>query len=242
MAKKKLLKKTTGFDIMYRVVTAVLAAMMFPVLYFSNILYYEVDNQEASGLIGLLLSLFGQDGSKLGLDGSGTMGYLSLSEFASEKKGLLASFLSDSLSNPTEGPLNPVFKPVIATAVLIGIALVVALVIIGFAAFSNNSKVITCLSAGGTVIMGAAYFTFNRFFAQKMISGEIALSDIIGAAGAFTDLLGIKIITLRLDSAFNAVFFLMIAVFIWSLAVVIVNAGDEKKKSVKKMKKIQKAK
>lgn len=228
MSKQKKIKaKTTGFDIMYRVVTAILAVAMFPAVYFCDLIYYEIDHSTISSI----LKLFGSEA----LEGN-TYGEIKLSALGSGSD-TLQSLLGDSfsLSAITE---NPIYRPVIAAAVLLALALVLALVIIGFAAFSNKVKVIAALSGAGTLLMAGSFISFTSFFAKPIISGEIALAELFGTEDSVASLLlsaiG-KVAALHLDDAFFAVLFLMIAILIWSVAVIIVNAGEDDNKKPKKV-------
>lgn len=227
MAKKNKLKKTTGFDIMYRTVTAALAVAMFPVFIFSNLLHYEIDHSALSGI----LSIF------TGKEDAGiTAGSFKLSELFMGEKGALGTIISKVFGGEGTAMSDPVYRPVIIAAVLLILALAVALVILGFAVASNKVKVITCLSAAGIALTAAAYFVFTNLFAKPVMRGEIKLGDLMGGGTSLlSGIIGMlgNISVFRLDSAFFGVFFLMIGIFIWSLAVIIVNAGEEKEKKVK---------
>jgi hypothetical protein len=48
---KKIKQKTTGFDILYRVVTAIACVAMYPVFYFANIFTFAIAHTDISDLL-----------------------------------------------------------------------------------------------------------------------------------------------------------------------------------------------
>lgn len=221
-------KKTTGFDIMYRVVVAILVIAMFPVSYFSTMVYYEIEHTEASAIIS---KLTGKD------DPGYTYGEISLQDLA-DPDSLYRGLAGDD-TDVSAIFSNELYRPVIVAAALFVVALILGLVILGFAAFSNKVKVITGLSAGGFLVMVASYISFSKFFAAPILSGETTLAQLFNKDGSLAmTLLGLvgKVSQFHLDTAFFAVMFLMLGVFIWSISVMIVNRSDEKEKKEKALK------
>ena len=105
------------------------------------------------------------------------------------------------------------------------------LVIIGFALFSNKVKVIAALSGSGLACTIASYISFTQFFAKPLINGEITLSQLFNVQNTIVNMvlnLAGDVTVFRLEGAFFSVLFLLLAVFIWSVAVVIVNKSEEK--------------
>lgn len=229
MSNTKIKRKTTGFDILYRIVTAVMAVAMYPVFYFANLLTFEIVHTDLSNI----LNYFREDAAI-----EATHDSFSLSEI-SRWTNIFLQFTSDSFDFKTAILQNELYRPVIVAVVFIAIALVLGLVILGFAIFSNKIKVITALSGAGFLSTLTAYIAFNGFFAEPLIAGEITLAQLFNVDGIIAStimsLLGdVKIFTL--DTAFFAVMFLMLGILIWSVAVMIVNSSDEKEKAMKKAK------
>lgn len=222
---KKAKKKTTGFDIMYRVITIILVVAMFPVSYFSSMVYYEIEHEEASALIS---KLTGEE------DPGFTYGKMSIKDLT-DPDSLIKSFTGGDIETSSIFK-NVIYRPAIVAASLFIVALILGLVILGFAAFSNKVKVITGLSAGGFLVMIASYISFSKFFAAPILSGEISFAQLFGTDESILMMLfGMigRISSFRLDTAFFAVLFLMLGILLWSVAVLIVNAGDEKEKKPK---------
>lgn len=233
MSKNKIKRKTTDFDILYRVVTAVLAIAMFPAFYFANLLTFEIKHEDISNL----LNYFRDEAT---LDT--TYDSISLAELP-EWIDMFSQFASDDFDFKTQILQNELYRPVIVAVVFIAIALVLGLVILGFAIFSNKVKVITALSGAGFLSTLAAFISFDGFFANPLIAGEITLAQLFNVDGIITSLiigfLG-DVTVFTLDAAFFAVMFLMLGILVWSVSVMIVNAGDEKEKAQKAMAKARK--
>ena len=233
MSKTKSLKqKTTGFDILYRVVTAILAIAMFPSVYFADIFTFEIDHTSISNLLGGL-QLNGEEG----MNGTLHTTYDSLSLHELPKWiDMFSGFTNEDFDFKASVLQNALYRPVIVAVVFLALALVIGLVILGFAIFSNKIKVITALSASGFLCTLASYISFTGFFAEKVLAGDITLSQLFNMNGIITSaiasLIG-EVILLTLDAAFFAVMFLLLGICMWSICVWIVNASDEKEKQMK---------
>ena len=230
MSKTKIKRKTTGFDILYRVVTAIMAAAMIPIALLSKMIFIVIMHDEISSVLDALLGTEDPGGTFV------EWGFLDIFDSSSS----LSLFIGgDSLSDFQFSTIwdNVYLRAVFIALVFFVIALVISLVILGFAIFSNKIKVITGLSAGGLLMMAASWFTFTNFFASPLTSGDITLRDVFDGMGAIASLaVGlIDVTTVRLLSAFYGVFFLMLGILIWSVSVMIVNASDEKEKAQKAM-------
>ena len=225
-------KKTTGFDIMYRVVTAILAIAMFPAVYFADIFTFEIAHTGISNLLGSL-DLTGEEGMTGTLHT--TYDSLSLHELP-EWIDLFSSFTSDDFDFKASVLQNALYRPVIVAVVFLALALVIALVILGFAIFSNKIKVITALSASGFLCTLASYISFTGFFAEKVLAGDITVSQLLNMDGIImstvVNLIG-EVILFTLDGAFFAVMFLLLGICLWSISVMIVNYSEEKEKQMK---------
>ena len=226
-------KKTTGFDIMYRVVTAILAIAMFPAVYFANLFTFEIAHTSISNLLGGL-NLNGEEGM------SGTLHttYDSISlHKLPEWIELFSTFTNEEFDFKASVLQNALYRPVVVAVAFLAIALVIGLVILGFAIFLNKIKVITALSASGFLCTVASYVSFTGFFAEKVLAGEITISQLLNMDGIImstvVNLIG-EVILFTLDGAFFAVMFLLLGICLWSVCVMIVNYSDEKEKQMKK--------
>lgn len=226
-------KKTTGFDILYRVVTAILAVAMFPAVYFANLFTFEIAHTGISNLLGGL-----DINAEEGMSGTLHTTYDSISlHRLPELINVFSGFTNDDFDFKASVLQNSLYRPVIVAVVFLAIALVIGLVILGFAIFSNKIKVITALSASGFLCTVASYISFTGFFAEKVLSGEITLSQLFNMDGIITSVIASLVgefILFTLDGAFFAVMFLLLGICLWSISVMIVNYSDEKEKQLKK--------
>lgn len=224
--KKK--EKLTGFDIMYKVVTIVMAIAMFPLCYFANMIYVQMDHTQIANLWG---SLTQNDKPELGV----TYEEISLAKLP-ELIDTLSSFSSGDTSVNIWSYEH--FRPAIIAAGFLALALVLGLVVIGFAAFSRNIKAIAGISAAGFVSTLISLGIFNEAFAKPIIDGTVSLSELFKVNNILGSLalqyIG-KITAISPREAFFSVMFIMLGICLWSLCVLLVNASDEaEKKSIKK--------
>lgn len=218
---KKIKQKTTGFDIFYRVITVIMTVAMYPLFYFKNILYFEIDHSTISDLLN---SITGKNETQVTYD------YISIAGLP-EWLDMIKSYLGDSADINLDVFSNALYRPLIIAAAFIAVALVLGVIIIGFALFSNKVKVIAALSGSGLACTIASYISFTQFFAKPLINGEITLSQLFDVQNAIVNMvlnLAGDVTVFRLEGAFFSVLFLLLAVFIWSIAVVIVNKSEEK--------------
>ena len=218
---KKIKQKTTGFDIFYRVITVIMTVAMYPLFYFKNILYFEIDHSTISDLLN---SITGKNETQVTYD------YISIAGLP-EWLDMIKSYLGDSADINLDVFSNALYRPLIIAAAFIAVALVLGVIIIGFALFSNKVKVIAALSGSGLACTIASYISFTQFFAKPLINGEITLSQLFDVQNTIVNMvlnLAGDVTVLRLEGAFFSVLFLLLAVFIWSVAVVIVNKSEEK--------------
>lgn len=218
---KKIKQKTTGFDIFYRVITVIMTVAMYPLFYFKNILYFEIDHSTISDLLN---SITGKNETQVTYD------YISIAGLP-EWLDMIKSYLGDSADINLDVFSNALYRPLIIAAAFIAVALVLGVIIIGFALFSNKVKVIAALSGSGLACTIASYISFTQFFAKPLINGEITLSQLFNIQNTIVNMvlnLAGDVTVFRLEGAFFSVLFLLLAVFIWSVAVVIVNKSEEK--------------
>ena len=232
MSKTKSLKqKTTGFDIMYRVITAILAVAMFPAVYFADLFTFEIAHTSISNLLG------GLTANEEGMNGTlhTTYDSISLHELP-QWIDMFSGFTNEDFDFKASVLQNALYRPVVVAVVFLALALVIGLVILGFAIFSNKIKVITALSASGFLCTLASYISFTGFFAEKVLAGDITISQLFNMNGiissAIASLIG-EVILFTLDGAFFAVMFLLLGICAWSVSVMIVNASEEKEKQMK---------
>ena len=221
-------KKTTGFDIMYRVITAILAVAMFPAVYFANIFTFEIAHTSISNLLGGL-SLNGEEG----MEGTLHTTYDSISlHKLPDFIDLFSSFTNEDFDFKASVLQNSLYRPVVVAVVFLALALVIGLVILGFAIFSNKIKAIIGLSGAGFLSTIAAYISFSCF-ANPLMAGEISLSEVLNMDGIISSLiigfLG-EVASFTLDGAFWGLMFIMLGICAWSVSVLLVNISDEKEK------------
>ena len=221
----KIKQKTTGFDILYRVVTAIACLAIYPVFYFADLVHILITHKEISDLL-----------DKLNNEGNlhATEESISLSEL-SQWIDMFSSFTNSEFDFQKSILQNELYRPLVVAAVFIIIALVLGLVILGFAIFSNKIKVIIGLSGAGFLSTIAAYIAFG-FFANPLVAGETTLSQILNMDGiiasAIIGFLG-EVVSFTLDGAFWGLVFIMLGICVWSISVLLVNKSEEKEKAMK---------
>lgn len=234
---KKPKQKATAFDIVYRVVTALIGIAIFPLVYFLKLLYLEVSS----------LNLLG--------GGKPSTTYFEVG-IADVVSGDYAPMF-DSLSAGNEGYFSgllslDMYKPVIVSAIFLILALIIVAIIVVFAILSSKAKPVVYLSVAGLVSTIVSYFCFNQLFAAKALAEGYTLADFLNTSDYLSNLIFGTLVgsvtNIHLCEAFSAVFFGLVAILIWSLAVHIVNYGEDKeaqkereaKKAVKEAKKTAK--
>lgn len=250
--KKSAKKKASGFDIMYRVVTAVLAAAAFPVAYFMNLIYYALDWTNAIKLINNIKDILGSENLLEGLknlfmpsSGSATeqateitYGYICLAKLDEFKSLINMTSSGENVSIKEMLFNNAGLRPLVISLALFALVLVLALVILIVSIFKNKPKIVAALSGAGTVLGIASYVVFVTRFANPLINGTTTLGSVIGSNSIILQMLG-NVAELRYDNAFFIVLFIMIAILIWSLSVIIVSADDKTEKALRAAKKAE---
>ncbi len=251
-AKKNTKNKITGFDILYKVVTAVLALAVFPVTYFMNLIYYALDWTDAMKIINSLENVLNSENILEGLknlfsQSSGTAeqtielsyGHICLAKF-DEFKSLINMASNGQSVNIKEMLFNNAgLRPLVISLALFTAVLVIALVILIVAIVKNKPKITAALSAGGVVLGVASYAVFTARFANPLVNGTTTLAELIGSDSLVLQMLG-KVFELRYDNAFFMVLFIMIAILVWSLAIIVVNSDDKTEKALREAKKADK--
>lgn len=249
--KKKAKKKSTGFDIMYRVVTAVLAVAVFPITYFMNLIYYALDVTNitklmnnitdilSSGSILEALQNFFLPSSDPAEQTTELMdGYICLAKL-DEFKSLINIASSGEGANIKEMLFhNDQLRPLVISLAIFAVVLVLALVILIISIFKNKPKLVAAISGAGTVLGIVSNVVFVTGFANPLIKGTTTLGSIFDSDSILLQFLG-DVVELRYENAFFTVLFIMVAILIWSLAVIIVNSDDDAEKAIKKAKKAE---
>ena len=228
----KIKQKTTGFDILFRVVTAIACIAIYPVFYFADLIHILITHTDISDLLN---KLNGENTLQA------TEESISLAELP-EWINTFSSFTDGNFDFKASILQNELYRPLVVAAVFIAIALVLGLVILGFAIFSNKIKAIIGLSGAGFLSTIAAYISFSCF-ANPLMAGEITLSEVLNMNGIISSLiigfLG-EVASFTLDGAFWGLMFIMLGICAWSVSVLLVNISDEKEKAMKKAEKLNK--
>ena len=222
----KIKQKTTGFDILFRVVTAIACIAIYPVFYFADLIHILITHTDISDLLN---KLNGENTLQA------TEESISLAELP-EWINTFSSFTDGNFDFKASILQNELYRPLVVAAVFIAIALILGLVILGFAIFSNKIKAIIGLSGAGFLSTIAAYISFSCF-ANPLMAGEISLSEVLNMDGIISSLiigfLG-EVASFTLDGAFWGLMFIMLGICAWSVSVLLVNISDEKEKAMKK--------
>lgn len=223
---KKIKQKTTGFDILFRVVTAIACIAIYPVFYFADLIHILITHKDISDLLN---KLNGENTLQA------TEESISLAELP-KWINTFSSFTDGNFDFKASILQNELYRPLVVAAVFIAIALVLGLVILGFAIFSNKIKAIIGLSGAGFLSTIAAYISFSCF-ANPLMAGEITLSQVLNMDGIISSLiigfLG-EVASFTLDGAFWGLMFIMLGICAWAVSVLLVNISDEKEKAMKK--------
>lgn len=245
-------RKQTGFDIMYRVVTAVLAAAVFPIVYFMNLVYYALDWSSVINILNNVKDILGSENLLEGIQNllspstekvteisDGYICFAKWDEFGS----IINSFSSGETNYKDLLLHNADLRPLVISLAIFAVVIVLALVIFIVAVASNKPKTVAVLSGTGVFLGIVSDIVFVVGFANPIVNGEKTLSEIFNISNAigsiFANALG-KVIELRYDNAFFTVLFLMGAILIWSVAVIIVNSDDKAEKALREAKKAEK--
>ena len=197
-----------------RIVTALLAAAIFPVAYFTDIItVYAHANLYDSNIVEALsikriVELFTGDGLFAGV------------------------FNKDNMSEIPEVLLK--FKGnFIAFAVCFALALLIALAIIIVAAATNSRKTTAALGAAGILCLIGMKIAFSDIAAVD--AGTLTLGSLTDMS--FMNLFG-KIVLVTMSTAPVVMAVLFLAILIWNVAFIVIDLGEEQpKKKAKHAKK-----
>ena len=198
-----------------RIVTALLAAAIFPVAYFTDLItvyahaiLYDSNIVEALS-IKRIVELFTGDGLFAGV------------------------FNKDNMSEIPEGLLK--FKGnFIAFVVFFAIALLVALATVIVAAATNSRKTTAALGAAGILCLIGMKIAFSDI-AAAVDAGKLTLGSLTDMS--FMNLFG-KIVLVTMSTAPAVMTVLFLAILIWNVAFIVIDLGEEQpKKKAKHAKK-----
>jgi hypothetical protein len=198
-----------------RIVTALLAAAIFPVAYFTDIItVYAHANLYDSNIVEALsikriVELFTGDGLFAGV------------------------FNKDNMSGIPEVLLK--FKGnFIAFAVCFALALLIALAIIIVAAATNSRKTTAALGAAGLLSIIGMRIAFSAV-SSAVKAGTLTLGSLTDMS--FMNLFG-KIVLVTMSTAPAVMTVLFLAILIWNVAFIVIDLGEEQpKKKAKHAKK-----
>ena len=211
------------FDIVYRVITAIIAALTFPIMIFSSLFYIAYQ----SAFAGLIAGDTGET-------------YFESSIYNLFKSWDLLSGLRESGSNYTE-VFAPIKTPFMFIVGLYALCCVMALAIIITAAVSRKKILIIIFSAVSCLALIGELIAFKALEAP-FLSEEISLATLSGKWwGVFLNLIAL-VEGITVGSGYILLWLVFGGIIIWTGAVMLVNSGEGNKKPAKKEKKEKKPK
>ncbi len=225
---KKVKKRDSGFNIMYRIVTALIAAATFPAMIFTSLFYFAYTIP--------LWPMISQDATDTGA----TYFKMSIYEALSDYSGFKGLFMGSDAKVDLMGVLELVRRQLIAVIGLYALIVILALVIIAFALFTRKKLPIVISSVIGIVALAFIPLAFNRLQAP-FLDGTINLDSFLHLGlENILDLVA-KVDFIKAGEAYTFLWVIFVAILAWTGAVMLVNMGDEPKKvkepKVKKPKK-----
>ncbi len=200
-----------------RIVTALLAAAVFPVAYFTDLMtvYMHANIYDSNIVENLsiqrIISLFTGDGLFADMVGSGT-------EFPAALERYKANL--------------------IAIVVFFALALLVALATVIVAAVTNSQKTTAILGTVGLLCMIGMMIAFSGV-STAIKEGSLTLGGIAGMT--LLNLVG-KLVLVTLSTAPTVMLVLFLTIAIWNVAFVMINLGEEDTKKTKQKSKKKRAK
>lgn len=200
-----------------RIVTALLAAAVFPVAYFTDLMtvYMHANIYDSNIVENLsiqrIISLFTGDGLFADMVGSGT-------EFPAALERYKANL--------------------IAIVVFFALALLVALATVIVAAVTNSQKTTAILGTVGLLCMIGMMIAFSGV-STAIKEGSLTLGGIAGMT--LLNLVG-KLVLVTLSTAPTVMLVLFLTIAIWNVAFIMINLGEEDTKKAKQKSKKKRAK
>lgn len=200
-----------------RIVTALLAAAVFPVAYFTDLMtvYMHANIYDSNIVENLsiqrIISLFTGDGLFADMVGSGT-------EFPAALERYKANL--------------------VAIVVFFALALLVALATVIVAAVTNSQKTTAILGTVGLLCMIGMMIAFSGV-STAIKEGSLTLGGIAGMT--LLNLVG-KLVLVTLSTAPTVMLVLFLTIAIWNVAFIMINLGEEDTKKAKQKSKKKRAK
>lgn len=212
---KKVKEKDTGFNIAYRVVTALMAAATFPVVIFSSLFYlaYTIP----------FWNIISSDSSDTGA----SYFKASIYELLTEYKGF-ADLLGGGKTDWSE-QLAALKTPFITVISLYAAVCVLALVIILLAAFTRKKLPIIITAVLGFGTLSAIPFAFKALEAP-FADGTINIDTFLQTGLSSIMSMVVTFDFLKAGDAYVLLWVVFVAIIVWTLAVMLVNSGDKPKK------------
>ncbi len=197
--------------IAYRIITPIIALGSIAMGLFLKLFYFEIGG--ASDEISSIVSLIQQFGVNTSFEYSAFEIIQMLMGIEPSAEGSTESFMA---------VIEPILPHLIAFIVFFVIALLLFLAVGIVAAVTCNRKAVICMSAGGLVITFVC-IVVARFAFDKLMAGEISLSDVVGmfSESTWAQLLTavVSISRATLSAGFYAVFGMYIFTIIWTILV-----------------------
>ncbi|MDO4846578.1 MAG: hypothetical protein Q3968_00410 [Clostridiaceae bacterium] len=238
----KINRKTTGLDIVSRILTCGLAVAIPAAAYFLSIIYYEFQ----STAIALIARLTGDEN-----DTGITYGYITIKSIVTDLLPTIRSS-SDSSGTGTQvwEAIEPLHNAIYATGIIFALSLLIAVVLFFVSCFSNSNKLPLILGAIGLISTGSIAIAF-RAITAPIVDGSFQLTgtllstllgglfgggdilSIIGSlAGSVSDAI-LKFTVINLSTAWVTMLVCYIVIVIWHGAMLVVNLGDKPKQEDK---------
>ncbi|MBE6835576.1 MAG: hypothetical protein E7515_04920 [Ruminococcaceae bacterium] len=215
---KKIKTRDSGFNIAYRVVTALAAAATFPVMFFTSLFYFAYTIP--------YFSLISGDASDTGAS------YLTMSiyEVLSDSSSFKELFMGKDSKVDLAGVIAEVKPQLIAIACLYAAVALLALLIIVFACFTRKKLPIVITSLLGVGVLSFIPLAFSKLTAP-FTDGTINLDSFLHTGlESIMDLVA-KVDFIRAGDAYTYLWVIFAGIVVWTGAVMLVNMGDEPKKN-----------
>lgn len=222
----------------YRIVAALGALLIFPVLYFQKIIHLVIELGFMEGYFDDAFSI------------NQTVNFF-------KNNGGAPDLSSFSLSPNVAEVLAPLKKPAVVTLVFACLFLAMTLAIFFCSAFTNAKKVNLVFSVIGAIAVIGTIASFNSM-GDMIISGEVSLGSIVNAVMADSEstlagigaILGLgnavsfigKPIVIQLGTAFVLSIIIFVGEALWALAFILIGLDEYKAPKEKKAKKAKEAK
>ena len=229
--------------VVYRVVNALLAALVFPATYFLEMFYIKISFSDDLSDVSSILAKYLPDASKnplnYGLQESITL--KRIVDIATGKDRLSTLLEGTNLSWPSA--LDPIKPHLIACVVLLGVALLTALFVIVWSICSNRRLPPAIVAAVGVAATIAMIIVFNRAAAHLM-NGDLNLIEALAGGGLLVSLLGqaLQVDLLALGGFQNAIIILLGLVVVWTFICSAIEWGDAEAEAEKAAQKARKQK